>query len=326
MKLRKKEEIEIVKPINQLNLFGYKLFFESFVKLFNKKKLPNSILLKGPKGIGKSTFVYHFVNYILSENEENKYSLNEFKINPENSSYKLLSNNTHPNFFLLDKNPLDTEIKIENVRNLIRFLNKTSYKKNLKIVLIDNAEFLNQSSLNALLKQIEEPTNNTFFFIIQNSTFKISATLKSRCSEFKVFFSINEKKDILTKISSQYDRVLNLENVDANFYLDTPGNILNFFLNFNDKENKEFKKNKLSTIFSLIEKYKKNKNYQTLNSLHFFIELFYNEICKYNRNNMNLYYLNYINILKKINEMKKFNLDEKNILLFISDTLKNEKK
>ena len=96
------KDIEIVLSKNQLYLYGFEDYFNSFVKLNEKKKLPNSILLSGPKGLGKSTFAYHFINYLLSENEEGKYSVKNFVINKTNSSYKLLSANTHPNFFLIE--------------------------------------------------------------------------------------------------------------------------------------------------------------------------------------------------------------------------------
>ena len=62
------------KPKVQINLFGYKKYFNFFINLLNKKKLPSVILLTGPKGLGKSTFIYHFVNYILSINENHKYN------------------------------------------------------------------------------------------------------------------------------------------------------------------------------------------------------------------------------------------------------------
>ena len=38
--------------------------------------------------------------------------------------------------------------------------------KDLKIVMIDNVEHFNLNSSNALLKCLEEPQNNTFFFFI----------------------------------------------------------------------------------------------------------------------------------------------------------------
>ena len=63
-------DTEIIDPKQQLFLYGYKYYFESFVQLYKKNKLPNVVLLNGAKGLGKSTFVYHFINFLLSENEE----------------------------------------------------------------------------------------------------------------------------------------------------------------------------------------------------------------------------------------------------------------
>ena len=71
---------------NQVYLYGYKNLFNSFVNLFDRGKLPNSILLSGQKGIGKSTFVYHFINYLFSKNDQYQYSVNDFLINVENSN------------------------------------------------------------------------------------------------------------------------------------------------------------------------------------------------------------------------------------------------
>ena len=118
------EDLEIVPAKNQLHLFGFEDYFNSFIKLYEKKKLPNSILLSGPKGLGKSTFAYHFINYLLSSNENKKYSVKDYIINESNLSYKLLNANVHPNFFLIENNLLEKDIKIEQARNLVKFLNK----------------------------------------------------------------------------------------------------------------------------------------------------------------------------------------------------------
>ena len=44
------ENIEILSPKNKLQLFGYDDYFNSFIKLFHKNKLQNTILLSGLKG------------------------------------------------------------------------------------------------------------------------------------------------------------------------------------------------------------------------------------------------------------------------------------
>ena len=83
-----KKNIEILSPRNQLQLYGYNKYFDLFINLFKKNKLPNTILLSGIKGLGKSTFAYHFINYLLSLNEVEKYLLairNSDKTQKENS-------------------------------------------------------------------------------------------------------------------------------------------------------------------------------------------------------------------------------------------------
>ena len=98
------DNLEIILPKNQLQLYGYEYYFNSFIKLYQKRRLPNTILLSGSKGSGKATFAYHFVNYLLSHNEQDKYSVDKFVINNDNKSYKSLCNHTNPNFLQLENN------------------------------------------------------------------------------------------------------------------------------------------------------------------------------------------------------------------------------
>ena len=58
---------EIIDPINHLSLYGFKRYFDFFTNLYQKRKLPNCILLSGQKGIGKSTFAFHFSNNSILE-------------------------------------------------------------------------------------------------------------------------------------------------------------------------------------------------------------------------------------------------------------------
>ena len=160
--MKPNKDKEIVDTINQLQLFGYEGYFNFFDKLYINDNLPNSILLSGQKGLGKSTFIYHFINYLLSKDEKNKYDRKNFIIDSNNSTYQLINAGIHTNLFILDST--DKNIKIEQIRKLLQFLNKSTYYKGIKIVLLDNAEHLNINSSNALLKAIEEPSKNTYFF------------------------------------------------------------------------------------------------------------------------------------------------------------------
>jgi len=320
----KKNSSSITSSKNQLTLFGYENYFNSFIKLFNLGSLPRVTLLTGPKGLGKATFLYHFINFILSKNEDKNYSISNYKINENNLSYKLLINNIHPNFFLLDTHLSDEEIKIDSVRNLKKFLTKSSYSKDLKLVLIDNSESLNQNSLNALLKPIEEPSSNTFFFIVYSTSFKIPDTLKSRSFEYKIFFTEEEKKNILNKILLLNTDGFNLNHIENHLYAETPGNILNHVLNFEDVEEK-ISSNHLQSIFYLIDLYKKDKNKNVYSTLLFLIEIFYNKLFRLNISRTNIYYFNFMKILKLMNDLKRYHLDEKSILFQVTDIIKNER-
>ena len=44
------------------------------------------------KGIGKCTFAYHLINYVLSKDEDYSYDFKNNKIKSENKSFKLIQN------------------------------------------------------------------------------------------------------------------------------------------------------------------------------------------------------------------------------------------
>ena len=153
-----------LKPINQTSLFSHDKYLLEFIELYKEKKLPTKILLSGDKGLGKSTLAFHLVNYILSIDEDHPYIINEFKINPENKSYKLTINGSNPNLLLVDTISEKKNIDINQIRELIVNLNKSSFNDKEKFIIIDNIETLNISSINALLKVLEEPPKKNLFY------------------------------------------------------------------------------------------------------------------------------------------------------------------
>mgnify|MGYP001300519081 CR=1 FL=1 len=321
----KDKNLKIIHPQNQLKLFGYDDHFNSFISLYQKEKLPNTILLSGSKGSGKATFAYHFINYLLSYNEKDKYSLDNFTINPNNDSYINLCNKIHPNFFLLENLMTDDDIKIENVRSALTFLNKSTYSSDIKIVLIDSIDRLNVHSSNALLKVLEESKNKTYFFLINNNTHKILNTIKSRSIEFKFFFTLNQKKTILKNIFAQYENNFDLNNIDQGFYFDSPGNLLRYLMILEDV-NAHLLKDKLSCIMYLIDKYKQKTDPQILAFISLLIELFYSDLSVKNNHSLSEYFVNKSKLLGQIDYAKRFNLDKKNLLLSIRETLQHEPK
>ena len=308
-------------PNRQEKLFLYDQYFKLFIKLYKNNLLPNKILLTGQSGLGKSTFAYHFINSILSDKEDYSYDFMNFTINPLNRSFRLINQQYHPNFYLIENFIHKRTIDIKQVKNMISYLNKTSFQKKIKFILIDNAEYLNLHSVNALLKIIEEPPSNTFIIFIHNSSIKLIETLKSRCIEFKIFFSNQEKQKILDNLLIYYDLKIDLNFLEKikSFY-DSPGTILNLIKLINEGVIDPNKADLINVISNLMEFNLKNKNNINLNLLQNIIELFFFKEIKKNINK-NKISLNYSNVLKRLNFFRTYNLDMNNTFYEIKENI-----
>ena len=225
---------------------------------------------------------------------------------------------------MIDKSNKDEIIKVEQIRNLIKFLNKSTYDKDLKIVFIDNTDYLNLNSANALLKSIEEPNKSTFFFILNNDQSRLPNTIVSRSLNFKFHFNYKEKKEIFLSLINQYNIQDDLPSFDKFLHFDTPGNLLNYsFLLKNNNLN--ISDSTLSCIIYLINQYKIKTSSEILSIIIKLIELFYRDLTLKNITNSSYYLFKKNKLLKLINNMKKFNLDKKNILTSINIILAGEK-
>lgn len=298
-------------PKNQLELFEYDKEFINLIYLYENKNFPTKILLSGQKGLGKCTLAYHLINYILSNDEDFPYDKDNFKISENNKSYRLIQNGSNPNFDLIDILPDKKDIDIKQIRDLILKMNKSSFNSKPRFILIDNVENLNKNSSNALLKSLEEPNENIYFILIKNEK-KILPTLESRCLSFKISKSNDEIKKVIYKIFKQNITEL-LDSNLFNYYI-TPGKIYNL-IKFSNENKIDIKSTSMNNFLSnIIDKnlYKKDQSIKTI--LYEFIESIIISSSKITK------YKNYNYFIKRINDIRKFNLDEES--LFIEFKLK----
>ena len=307
-----------IEPINQTKLFGLDKYINELIKLDKKNILPNKILLSGKKGLGKSTLAYHFINYILSKEDVHKYNTDTFTINPENPSFKTILNKSNLNFILIDVNSEKKMIDINQIRQLILNLNKFCLNNKPRFILIDNIEFLNVNSVNAILKILEEPSFNVHFILINNNK-KILPTLLSRCINFKISLTNNETQDVYKKIinESSYKTI----NSDLINYYSTPGNIYNLvkFAKVNNYDLSNL------TLKEFLKTYIKDNHYKKKNLIIYLIfeliEFYFNKINLSISSNI---YSKYNYFLKRISDTKRFNLDEETLFIEFKDEILNE--
>ena len=283
----------------------------NLIENYKNEALPKKIIFSGNSGIGKCTLAYHLANYIFSNNEKNKYNVEDNTILKDNYSYNLVKKNSHPNFFLVSSDEDKMNIQVSKIREMISFSNKSSFNGQCKIILIDNIEYLNNSSVNSLLKVIEEPNNNIYFFLIHNSKEKILDTLKSRCIKYNLFLNYDDRLRIINTILKN-DFYVNLNNDFKNFY-NSPGDIVKLYNFFKNNEiNEDITIDEFLKLITNKHLYKKDLYLK--NNLSFFIELYFKN--KFNNlNSKEKVYHFYKYFLLKISDCNKYNLDLESILI-----------
>ena len=304
-----------LEPINQTQLFGLNNFLNDLVDLYEKNKLPNKILLTGQKGLGKSTLAYHLINYVLSKDEKYNYDLKNLSINPENNSFKTILNKSNINFTLIDIDPEKKFIDINQIRDLISNLNKSSFNQKPRFILIDNIELLNTNSINALLKTLEEPSTNIYFILINNNK-KILSTLLSRCINFKIFLSHLESMNVTNNLLKI--KLNSKINKDFINHYSTPGSIYNLYI-FCESQKFDLLNSNLKEFLEFVITNNFYKKDHTLRDLIYnFVEYYFTKI-----NLSSDIYNKYIYFIKKISDTKKFNLDEETLFIEFREEILN---
>ncbi len=300
-------------------LIGHKYIFNELIYLEQIKKLPNKILLNGPKGIGKKLLVNHLLNYFYSKNNEQFYNLKSNEYNQNNNLSKMISANSHPNIFKIKKKKDKKIIDIDQIREMIQFTNQTSFNNDRRFIVIEDINLMGINSANALLKSIEEPNNYTYYILINNSEFKILETIKSRCLEFKS----NLKNSEVIEIVNYYFNIdiYNEINLDFINNYNSPSFLISLvnFLESNDLSIKECNiedllsyviKNKIYTSDEFIKEY-----------LNLFIELFF---YKNINNSKKISFKIKKYFYQKLSFVKKYNLDFESFFLEFNEKLLSE--
>ena len=310
-------EVKNLKKLYSTKLVGLESYFDEMVKLYEIKKFPKVLLLNGKKGLGKFTLVMHFINYIYSRNETTSYNLKDKTINTNSLFYNLFLNKTTQDVIFIQAEE-NKNIKIEEIRSLKSTLSNSSLSSNYRFTIIDEVEFLNQNSINALLKTLEEPSDNNFFILVNNQQAKLIDTISSRCLKNNIFLNSTQRTEAINYLVKDR-KIESLINFNNNL---TPG----LFLKFNEI----FLKYKITEgdplfikLNFLINGYKKDKDKSLINLAFFLIDdLFFQKI-KTNKNDINFLLETKSSIIKNINDFVQLNLNINSILNIIEIKLKN---
>jgi DNA polymerase III subunit delta' len=171
-----------------LNLFPWQnALWQQTEQARQNNRLAHALLLSGPAGMGKS----HFANFLSASllcfaPVDHLYPCNQCK------SCNLFNAGNHPDYYFITAEEAGKQIKVEQIRDLIGFINLMSQYERYKIAVIDPADAMNRSAANTLLKTLEEPPPLSILILVSHRPDLLPVTVRSRCQQVRFNPDINE--------------------------------------------------------------------------------------------------------------------------------------
>jgi len=297
------------------NLFGLENYFNFISKLYLKQNLPKVIMFTGNKGIGKATFVNHFLHSIF---DIKNYNLEKFTKSKNSTFSNQFQNNIFSNIIYISGADFKS-VKVEDIRNLKTKILKSAISNKDRFIVFDDIELFNHNSLNALLKIIEEPSEKNYFFLINNKSKPLLETIKSRAIEIKIILTENQRLEIIDKLVTFLKLELVLDPKTSKL---SPGNFVKF--NYMCKEYNISPSNDLvDNLSKLLDLYKKNKNILFINLALFIVDHYF--IFLKNKDLLNKDKIfdikNYI--FENLNSLIMYNINQNSFINAVSEKLKH---
>ena len=207
-------------------IIGHDVQIKLIEGLLISNKFPNSIILSGPEGIGKSLVAKNISSKLLGDLDISSPYYDNIDI--KNSNELILKK-----LFLEDKKRYKQKIYRDDIKYIHNFFSTKNDFNKKKVCIIDSLDELSVDAKNSLLKIIEEPNLNNHFILISHNKNSLLPTIKSRSYEL-VFNHL--KKSNFIKIIKNYN---DIEHEDFNYmYSLTKGSLslYNDYLKYNFRE------------------------------------------------------------------------------------------
>lgn len=215
-------------------IFGHRHNREVLDRIIHTSKIPHAMLFAGKKGIGKDYFAIRFAQLInkrfcppeLYEKVETGIAhLNEpylkfiFALprgkneSDETGPYEKLTSEEleeiKEELSKKIKNPYyrislekANNIKVSSIRDINKFLSLEFDPSYYRFVMISDAHLMNETSQNALLKNLEEPPDRVVFILTTSYPDLLRETIRSRC--WSLYFNPLDNEDLSSILTTYF--------------------------------------------------------------------------------------------------------------------------
>ena len=181
-------------------IVGHERQLDLLERALGRNRVPPTLLLAGPSGVGKRTVAltlakrllcgaesgrpcgrcHHckLIEHSLSDLEARRRAALEVRDEPLGLNFRL-----HPDLTLAEPWPSGGKraLKVEQARGLRELIGGLPFEARARVVVIDEAEAMGEEAANALLKSLEEPPATSHVVLVTSAPQALLPTIRSRC-------------------------------------------------------------------------------------------------------------------------------------------------
>ncbi|MEC9286336.1 MAG: hypothetical protein VYC36_10230 [Pseudomonadota bacterium] len=128
-------------------------------------RLPHALMIDGPGGWGEVELAAEIAMMLMERSGD-----------PRTIA--------HPDFRWIEAE--NSVVKVDQIRNLIDFIQQTAHLGSLKVVVLEDAQKMNLNAANALLKILEEPPIGSHLILVTEAKDLMLPTVISRCQRVSI--------------------------------------------------------------------------------------------------------------------------------------------
>mgnify|MGYP004592981873 FL=1 len=180
------------------NIIGHKQVITQLCLMQQEDRIPHAMLFCGTDGVGKFLVAEALAAAILCHAPVHNQACGHCK------ACRALAAGTHPDFFQIQpesETKAAPAIRIEAVRKLQEEIARIPLLSERRVVIMQEADKMNEAAANCLLKTIEEPSGQIVFILLTSRPSALLDTIISRC--MRVEFGILQPEELVAILHQQ---------------------------------------------------------------------------------------------------------------------------